>query len=410
MNPLEHEPGVNSNSVDGYDILEDDFIDDPHQTYRKIRDSSCPIARTEKQGGSWLPAKYDDVVSIAQDTATFSSRILPLPRSSEWENDPYEGVTTAPLSIDPPEHGYFRQLLQPYFSAQSISKLCPLIEQTCERLVDAISDQNTVDLVPTYAQQLPAIVVSVLLGIPAEMMDEFLTLAWTVQAASSVTQKNSDQAELRLLDYLSGLIKERRAGLGLADDVISDLLRSNPSHQLSDKDLLGIAYLLVLAGLDTTSSVIASSIWYLAEHPDQRQRMIEDKEIWSTAIEEFIRFFSPVLRARTVTQNINFRGCPMQAGDRVLMSFAAACRDPDKFNDPDHLILDRKNNRHLAFGSGIHYCIGAQLARTELRIALHVWLKRFPNYCLSKTGPIIWVGPAIRALRSCNVHPRGYQS
>ena len=189
--------------------------------------------------------------------------------------------------------------------------------------------------------------------------------------------------------------------------MISDLLRPTSSHHPSDRDLLGIAYLLVLAGLDTTSSVIASAIWHLANHPQQRQRIITDREVWPTAIEEFIRYFSPILRARTVTQDTNVRGCPMKAGDRVLLSFPAACRDPDKFSDPDRLILDRKNNRHIAFGSGIHYCMGAQFARAELKTALRMWLKNFPNFCLAQDSQPIWVGPGVRALRSCTIHPNG---
>ena len=214
MSPLPDQPSEGSSNINDYDILDDVFIDDPHQVYRQIRGSSCPIAHTEKHGGSWLPVNYDDVVSISQDPKIFSSRVVLLPRSSIWENDPYEGVLPTPISIDPPEHGYYRELLQPYFSSQSLAKLSPLIEQTCEHLVKIIAGQDVVDIVPAYAQQIQAAVVCALLGIPQDMRVQLATLAWKIQASSIVAQAESDQAEIYLLDYLDCLIKERRAGRG----------------------------------------------------------------------------------------------------------------------------------------------------------------------------------------------------
>lgn len=409
MNSFGADQTSDSGLMSNYDIFVPTFIDDPHETYQKIRESACPIGRIAKnECASWLPTKYDDIVSISRDPATFSSDSVLLPRSSRWDADPYEGVLPIPIMIDPPRHGFFRELLQPYFSSQSVAKISPVIKQTCDQLVEIISNMDEVDVVPAYAQQVPAAVVGTLLGIPAEMRTKVATFAWKVQAFSSVTQDEADQAEIFILDYLRDLIEDKRTHIDSTDDddVISALLRRSAECQLSENDLLGIAYLLILAGLDTTSSVISASIWYLAEHQDQRKRLIEDKTLWPTAIEEFIRFFSPVMMSRTVKRNVVFQGCPMRAGDQVLLPYASACRDPEEFNNPDHLVLERKKNHHVAFGSGIHYCLGAQFARIELKTALQVWLKHFPDYSLCEGQHPVWIGPGIRALQSCIVHPQ----
>jgi hypothetical protein len=163
--------------------------------------------------------------------------------------------------------------------------------------------------------------------------------------------------------------------------------------------VLGVAALVLIAGVDTTWSAIGSSLWHLAIHDDDRARLVADPEAWPLAIEELLRAYSPVTMARVVTEDIEFQSCPMKAGDKVLMNFPAANRDPEAFEDADRVILDRAHNRHVAFGSGIHRCAGSNLARMELRVALEEWLTRIPEFGLAVGEEVTWAGGQVRGPR-----------
>jgi cytochrome P450 len=166
---------------------------------------------------------------------------------------------------------------------------------------------------------------------------------------------------------------------------------------------MGVCNLMLVAGIDTTWSAIGSSLWHLAQHPDHRRQLREQPEIWPTALEELLRAYSPVTMARIVDRDTEFQGCPMHAGDRVLMSFPAANRDPRQFENPDEVILDREHNRHVAFGSGIHRCAGSNLARLELRVALQTWMERIPEFELVDPAAVTWAGGQVRGPRRCLV-------
>jgi cytochrome P450 len=163
--------------------------------------------------------------------------------------------------------------------------------------------------------------------------------------------------------------------------------------------VLGVAALVLIAGVDTTWSAIGSSLWHLATHPGDRRRMVSEPEVMSLAVEELLRAYSPVTMARVVTEDVDFRGCPMKAGDKVLMNFPAANRDPEAFEDPDQVVLDRELNRHVAFGSGIHRCAGSNLARMELRVALEEWLGHIPEFRLADDAEVTWAGGQVRGPR-----------
>jgi cytochrome P450 len=160
---------------------------------------------------------------------------------------------------------------------------------------------------------------------------------------------------------------------------------------------------MLIAGIDTTWSAIGSSLWHLAQHPEHRRRLREQPDLWPTAVEELLRAYSPVTMARLVDHDVEFQGCPMQADDRVLLSFAAANRDPRMFERPDDVILDREHNRHVAFGSGIHRCAGSNLARLELRVALQTWLAHIPDFELVDPNAVTWAGGQVRGPRRCLV-------
>ena len=172
---------------------------------------------------------------------------------------------------------------------------------------------------------------------------------------------------------------------------------------MPDDHILGTCNLMLVAGIDTTWSAIGSSLWHLAQHPEHRAQLRDDPDLWPSAIEELLRAYSPVTMARIVTEDTEYAGCPMHEGDRVLMPFPAANRDPAVFEDPDEVRLDREGNRHLAFGSGIHRCAGSNLARLEMRAALQVFLERIPEFELVDPSAVTWAGGQVHGPRRCEV-------
>jgi hypothetical protein len=201
-----------------------------------------------------------------------------------------------------------------------------------------------------------------------------------------------------LNDFFVSEVARRKTEPG--DDLLSDLLHSQiDGKPVEESVVLGAAALVLIAGVDTTWSAIGSSLWHLATHPDDRRRLASDPDAMPLAIEELLRAYSPVTMARVVTEDIEFGGCPMKAGDKVLLNFPAANRDPAAFEDAGRVILDRQLNRHVAFGSGIHRCAGSNLARMELRVALEEWLKRIPEFRMADGAEITWAGGQIRGPR-----------
>jgi hypothetical protein len=181
---------------------------------------------------------------------------------------------------------------------------------------------------------------------------------------------------------------------------LSELLQTEmDGAPLDDGVVLGAAALVLIAGVDTTWSSIGSSLWHLATHEEDRKRLVAEPELMSTAVEELLRAYAPVTMARLVTSDVDYKGCPMKAGDKLLMNFPAANRDPEVFADADKVILDRQHNRHVAFGSGIHRCAGSNLARMELKVALEEWLKRIPEFRLAEGAELSWAGGQVRGPR-----------
>ncbi len=188
------------------------------------------------------------------------------------------------------------------------------------------------------------------------------------------------------------------------DDLISELLAAEvDGHPVSDEDIIGMCTLLLVAGIDTTWSAIGSSIWHLATHEEDRKRLAADPSLMTTAVEELLRAYSPVTMARIVNEDTEVAGCPMRAGDRVLMSFPAANRDPEKFEDADKVLLDRGKNPHIAFGVGIHRCVGSNLARMEVRVALEEWMAGIPDFWVEEPESVTWAGGQVRGPRALPV-------
>jgi hypothetical protein len=388
-----------------YDIFDAGFIRDPFTVMDEIRESECPIAHTERWGGSWMPTRYADVVAMAQEHDVFTSRqiLVTGPPDGQAPEGPYAGVAAPPISSDPPEHHWHRRLILPFFAPQAVAKFEQGTRDLCNSLIDGFIADGRADSAADYAQQIPVRVIATMLGVPTDLSDEFTGWVRGVLEAGLVDQEVRMAARLNILNYFHEQIADRKAN-PREDDLISTLLASEVDGERVPEDyVLGVCNLMLVAGVDTTWSSIGASLWHLAQHPEHRAQLRDDPDLWPTAIEELLRAYAPVTMARIVDHDTEFQGCPMHAGDRVLMAFPAANRDPRQFERPDEVLLDREHNRHVAFGAGIHRCAGSNLARLELRVALQTWLERIPEFALEDPADVTWAGGQVRGTRRCMV-------
>lgn len=390
--------------VNDYDIFEPGFVTDPYPTMSTIRESACPIAHTERWGGSWMPTRYDDVVAIAQEHELFTSRqIIVVPPPPGVAEGPYGGVKAPPISSDPPEHHWHRRMILPTFSPQSVAKYETGTRELCNGLIDGFIATGQADAAAQYAQQIPARVIASMLGVPVEMSEEFTSWVRGVLELGLTDPKARMENRLKIMNFFRGQLDDRKQN-PRKNDLITELLAATVDGEpVGDDYVMGVCNLMLVAGVDTTWSAIGSSLWHLAQHPEHRRQLREQPDLWPTAIEELLRAYSPVTMARIVDHDVEFNGCPMHAGDRVLMSFPAANRDPRQFDRPDEVVLDREHNRHVAFGAGIHRCAGSNLARLELRVALQTWLERIPEFELVDPAAVTWAGGQVRGPRRCLV-------
>jgi cytochrome P450 len=385
-----------------FDVLDPRYVNDPFSIWDDLR-GRCPIAHTDRRKSSWLPTRYDDITDIAHDIAHFSSlKVAVIPGDEDEDpNADFEGPNLEyglpPISADPPLHTWTRRLLLPWFSHKRVDSYVPLTRELCRGLLHQFADKGHADAAADYAQQIPVRVIARILGVSTDLSDTFTGWVRDVLEFADEPERRQRGAE-GLLNYFLGELEERRRHPG--EDLMSELLTTEVDGQpVDDGIVLGMAALVLIAGVDTTWSAIGSSLWHLATHPEDRKRLATEPELMPTAVEELLRAYAPVTMAREVTEDIEYHGCPMKAGDKVLMNFPAANRDPAAFEQPDVVQLDRAHNRHVAFGSGIHRCAGSNLARMELQVALEEWMARIPEFALAEGREITWAGGQVRGPR-----------
>jgi cytochrome P450 len=383
-----------------FDVLSPEYVADPFSIWDELR-QVCPVAHTDRRGSTWLPTTYEDVVALAHDVEHFSSlkiSVIPVAESGEA---PVLQYGLPPISADPPLHTWTRRLLLPWFSHRRVEGYEPMTRALCAELVDSFVGDGSVDAARDYAQQIPVRVIAAILGVPSSLSETFT--GWVRDILEFADDPERRQRGGKgLIEFFVNEVALRKTEPG--DDLLSELLHSQIDGKPVDESVvLGVAALVLIAGVDTTWSAIGSSLWHLAMHPDDRHRLAGDPDAMPLATEELLRAYSPVTMARVVTEDTEFGGCPMKAGDKVLLNFPAANRDPAAFEDAGRVVLDRQLNRHVAFGSGIHRCAGSNLARMELRVALEEWLKRIPEFRLADGAEITWAGGQIRGPRQIPV-------
>jgi cytochrome P450 len=379
-----------------FDHTDDAWAADPYPIWATLRET-CPVAHSDRFGGVWLPTRHDDIAAIAYDTDRFSSRsVIVSNRRAPMELAP-AGIAP-PISSDPPYHHEARRVLLPVFSPQAVARLEPSTRAYCRSLVGALEGRKVVDGAVDYAQHIPVRVIATMLGLPEEDADLFRGFVHHVLEGVAKPIEERIEGFQAVFAYLRGHIEDHQAHP--RDDLISTLLATERDGEpLGVFEVARTIALLLIAGIDTTWSAIGASLWHLAGTPSDRRRLVDDPALIPTAIEELLRVYAPVTMARLVKQDTEFGGCPMKAEDWVLLSFPAANRDPQQFDRPDEVVIDRQPNRHAAFGLGPHRCAGSHLARMELRVALEVWLEAFPDFSLDDPAAIRWAAGQVRGPR-----------
>jgi cytochrome P450 len=343
--------------------------DRAYALYTELR-TTCPVSRGEEHGGYWALSRYADVRATAMDHDRFSSTggvYVPAVSTHRFP----------PIDHDPPEHGRFRALIAPLTSPAAARRMEPAIQATVDELVDRFIDTGRAELVEELAVPLPLDVITQLYGLSPTHAEDIRS--YSLEFLEHASGEAGQQVIQRVCDYWIGVFAERRAHPG--DDFISELLQLNDELHVSDEELANMMFILTYAGHDSTALGLSNALLYLAEHPEIHARLLEDESRIPLAIEEILRFETPLhWFPRVATEDVAIGEQLVRAGDRVMLLFGSANRDPEVFPDPDEVVLDRKPNRHLAFGAGIHSCPGMPLARAEIRIALATVLRRLPGF------------------------------
>jgi hypothetical protein len=374
------------------DLLDPAVLADPYPLYYRLR-TEDPV-HWEAELGFWVLTRYADAVLALREVAVFSSAI------QEAREPGRTGLATAGwfVFLDPPRHTRLRALVHSAFTPPVVERLRPRIEAIVEHLLDCAADQGRLDLIADLGFPLPATVIAELLGVPAEDREQFKAWSRDLAASGGLVRMTSDGAErlararesgAALNDYFRDILRERRRAP--RDDLVSRLTSVQAAEgSLTEDELIDSCVLLLFAGHETTTNVIGNGMLALLRHPDQLERVRAEPSLIGSAVEELLRYDSPVqARVRLARRPAEIGGRQIAAGQRVLVLVGAANRDPERFPDPDRLDVARADNRHLAFGHGIHFCTGAPLARLEATIAIRALLSRFPRLALA-TDTLVW--------------------
>jgi len=357
-----------------YDPMTPGFQDRMHDDYRVMRDE-VPVYH-DPEGGFVALSRFDDVWNAVNDWRTFSS-------AGVQEAD---ALLPQMIYMDPPRHTALRGLVSRAFTPKRVMDLEGRIRTIARELLHRFVDEGRCDLVPAFAAPLPSTIAGELIGVPEEHLEAFRS--WTEQFIAISGPDDFADAAAKIYSLFGELLAERRRAP--RDDLMSALLAAEvDGARLTDEELLGFSFLLLIAGNDTTTSLIGNGAELLARHPEQRRELIDDVSLLPNAIEEMLRIDAPTQELpRTATRDVEVRGTVIPAGSRVLLIWGAANLDDREFDDPERFDIHRTIGRHLAFGHGPHYCMGAAFARLEGRVAFEELLRRIPDYELD--------GPAVR--------------
>jgi len=382
--------------AEDFDIFDPEFVKDPYPTWQELR-GQCPVAHTDRWGGSYMPSTFETVSQVAHDAENFTSfevGVAPVPVAYDDDGNRLRSI----IASDPPEHTPERRVMLPFFSPKRVERYREHTQELARRLISGFIEEGRADAAGEYARQIPPRIIAAILGIDPERSDDFTTWVQGVLELGLTDPEIREKYRIIIQDFFLEEIARRQENPG--DDLISVLLNSEidgepvPMHVVR-----GNVGLMLVAGIDTTWSSIGSALWHLATHPEDRKRLVDEPELIPTAVEEFLRAYSPVTMARLARNDTEIAGREIKEGERVLLSFPAANRDPEVFENPEEVIIDREVNRHIAFGAGIHRCLGSNLARMEMVVAIEEWLKMIPEFECEDPDAVTWAGGQVRGPR-----------
>jgi cytochrome P450 len=365
------------------------FIEDPYADYAELREEA-PILYDEATD-HWLVSRYRDVDALLRDrrfgrtylhvsTHEEMGRAMP----PEWHGPFWDLINAGILDMEPPDHTRVRKLVSKAFTPRYVEGLRARVEAIVDELIEEIAGVGEVDLLPTFAEPLPVTIIAEMLGVPEA--DRHRLRPWSADIVkmyelnpSEPAQRDSVRACIEFGDYLRGLARERRTDPG--DDLISQLVHvAEAGEVLTEDELVGTCALLLNAGHEATVNATLLGWWTLFRHPDRLKELRADHSLVPTAVEELLRFQTPLpMFERWVLEPFELHGVRIPKGAELGLLFDSANHDPSVFDEPEELRLDRKPNPHLAFGAGIHFCLGAPLGRIELQTSFRALLERFPD-------------------------------
>jgi len=358
-----------------FDPYDDECHRDPYPTYRTLRDDAP--AYHDEERGFWALSRFADVIGALHAPSVYLS----------GDGIALEGQARSPypmiIAMDPPRHDQLRTLVARGFTARPVAANAPGVRELARSLLASFADAGSVDFVAAYSGALPMYVIGSMLGIERDGLEEFRRLGDLLMNQNPLDPPSIDAgraASGSLLAAIVELIEARRRAP--RDDLISALLAASlDGEQLVEDEVVGFCYLLILAGTETTANLLANGVMALAAHPDQRAALRADPSLIPGAVEEMLRWDAPVQSdARTMGCDTVVHGRRIPAGDKVLLLFGSAGRDEREYPDPDRFDIRRRFERHLTFGHGIHYCLGAALARLEAQITFEELLARIPEW------------------------------
>jgi len=380
-------------------IFSGEILQDPYPTYARLHEEG-PLHYVEagNKWAVWAIFSHSECSSIAKDPRLSAKRaqqmLLPLPISRQAEFSELARMFGLWLIfMDPPEHTRLRKLLNKGFSAAAVEGLRPQAEAVVDRMLKELQPGTEVELMSEFANPMPVRIISELLGVPQAMHDTFVNASRAIAAFRGNPNRTVQEAQaaqdalIELTEFFRKAVAERRHNKG--SDLISLLIDIEEEGEvLTEDELYAQCIALLFAGHETTRNLIGNGMYTLLQNPQQTAELREKPEIIRSAVEELLRYESPVqFTARVLKEDIEVCGQPIRKGWTVLCMLGAANRDPKQFEEPDRLDLKRLNNQHLAFSAGLHFCIGAQLARLEGQIALRSLVQRFPNMKLAGPRP-----------------------
>ncbi|TGB01381.1 cytochrome P450 family protein [Halobacillus salinus] len=381
--------------MDHEQLFSSNFKVGAYPFYQTQRQENPIFALQENQGHtSWIVMKYDHVKELLKSQSFIKDQDKLFSTSARDKDEGEPNIFgNMMLDVDPPDHTRLRKLVQPSFNPKTIKQLAPRIEQIADELIEEMkTKEGSFDLIDDYAFPLPIIVISELLGIPVEDRDKFRKWSNTIVAASEQEEGDFLEDVQAFTQYLTELFEKRSNQP--EDDLVSQLIQTQEDgDKLSRNELYSMVVLLIIAGHETTVNLIGNTMYALFEHPEQLEKVKADHSLIPGAIEEGLRYYSPVdfSTARWAGEDMDFHGTTIRRGDFVMASISSANRDEEKFDRPEAFNVERERNAHVAFGFGIHFCLGAPLARLEGKIALEKLLDAFPNLGMdTSTTPPAW--------------------